>query len=147
MPAKNATGASIVIFTQVLIGKARRLYSGDNFGLQLNETVYALDSSTIDLCRSVFSMGRVSVRPKSGVKLHTLLDLRGNIPFIRFRSQMQRFMMSIYWTSCYRNPAPFLYRYRWQVEIYHYNYIYKIDFCLIISSSTSFFFDDYNSIY
>lgn len=66
-------------FAQVLIGKARKLYAGDDFGLQLNETVYALDSSTIDLCRSVFPWARFRTT-KSGVKLHTLLDLRGNIP-------------------------------------------------------------------
>jgi hypothetical protein len=66
-------------FAQVLIGKARKLYADDDFGLQLNETVYALDSSTIDLCRSVFPWARFR-STKSGVKLHTLLDLRGNIP-------------------------------------------------------------------
>ena len=66
-------------FAQVLIGKARNLYADDDFGLQLKETVYALDSSTIDLCRSVFPWARFRAT-KSGVKLHTLLDLRGNIP-------------------------------------------------------------------
>jgi len=66
-------------FAQVLIGKARKLYADDDFGLQLSETVYALDSSTIDLCRSVFPWARFRTT-KSGVKLHTLLDLRGNIP-------------------------------------------------------------------
>ncbi len=66
-------------FAQVLIGRARMLYAGDDFGLQLDETVYALDSSTIDLCRSVFPWARFRTT-KSGVKLHTLLDLRGNIP-------------------------------------------------------------------
>ncbi len=66
-------------FAQVLIGKARKLYADDDFGLQLSETVYALDSSTIDLCRSIFPWARFRTT-KSGVKLHTLLDLRGNIP-------------------------------------------------------------------
>lgn len=66
-------------FAQVLIARARKLYAGDDFGLQLNETVYALDSSTIDLCRSVFPWARFRTT-KSGVKLHTLLDLRGSIP-------------------------------------------------------------------
>ncbi len=66
-------------FAQVLIGKARKLYADDDFGLQLSETVYALDSSTIDLCRSIFPWARFR-KTKSGVKLHTLLDLRGNIP-------------------------------------------------------------------
>ena len=66
-------------FAQVLIAKARRLYADDDFGLELDETVYALDSSTIDLCRSIFPWARFR-STKSGIKLHTLLDLRGNIP-------------------------------------------------------------------
>jgi hypothetical protein len=66
-------------FAQILISQARKLYAGDDFGLQLKETVYALDASTIDLCRSVFPWARFR-STKSGIKLHTLLDLRGNIP-------------------------------------------------------------------
>ncbi|MBW1779090.1 MAG: IS4 family transposase [Deltaproteobacteria bacterium] len=66
-------------FAQVLIGQARKLYANDDFGLQLQETVYALDASTIDLCRSVFPWARFR-STKSGIKIHTLLDLRGNIP-------------------------------------------------------------------
>ena len=66
-------------FAQVLINRARKLYAGDDFGLQLDETVYALDASTVDLCRSLFPWARFR-STKSGVKLHTLLDLRGNIP-------------------------------------------------------------------
>ncbi len=66
-------------FAQVLIGQARRLYTDDDFGLQLQETVYALDASTIDLCRSLFPWARFR-STKSGIKVHTLLDLRGNIP-------------------------------------------------------------------
>ncbi len=66
-------------FAQVLIEQARKLYAGDDFGLQLDETVYALDASTIDLCRSVFQWARFRTT-KSGIKVHTLLDLRGNIP-------------------------------------------------------------------
>jgi hypothetical protein len=66
-------------FAQVLINTARKLYAGDDFGLQLDETVYALDASTIDLCRSLFPWTRFR-STKSGIKLHTLLDLRGNIP-------------------------------------------------------------------
>lgn len=66
-------------FAQVLIEQARKLYAGDDFGLQLDETVYALDASTIDLCRSVFPWARFRTT-KSGIKVHTLLDLRGNIP-------------------------------------------------------------------
>ena len=66
-------------FAQVLIGQARKLYADDDFGLLLDETVYALDASTIDLCRSVFPWARFR-STKSGIKVHTLLDLRGNIP-------------------------------------------------------------------
>jgi len=55
------------------------LYAGEDFGLELKETVYALDASTIDLCLSVFPWARFRTT-KAGIKLHTLLDLRGNIP-------------------------------------------------------------------
>jgi hypothetical protein len=66
-------------FAQGLIHTARKLYENDNFGLELDETVYALDSTTIDLCLSLFPWARFR-RTKGAVKLHTLLDLRGNIP-------------------------------------------------------------------
>ena len=66
-------------FAQVLIGQARKLYADEDFSLELEETVYALDASTIDLCRSVFPWARFR-STKSGIKVHTLLDLRGNIP-------------------------------------------------------------------
>jgi hypothetical protein len=66
-------------FAQILIHEARQLYSNDDFGLQLEETVYALDASIIDLCLSVFPWARFR-KTKGGIKLHTLLDLRGNIP-------------------------------------------------------------------
>ena len=66
-------------FAQILIHEARGLYVEDDFGLQLKETVYALDSSTIDLCLSVFPWARFR-KTKAAVKLHTLLDLRGDIP-------------------------------------------------------------------
>jgi len=66
-------------FAQVLIHEARRLYANDDFGLELQETVYALDASTIDLCLSVFPWARFR-KTKGAIKLHTLLDLRGNIP-------------------------------------------------------------------
>ncbi|WP_319526007.1 IS4 family transposase [uncultured Desulfosarcina sp.] len=70
-------------FAQALIGQARKLYADEDFGLELEETVYALDASTIDLCRSVFPWARFR-STKSGIKVHTLLDLRGNIPsFVR----------------------------------------------------------------
>jgi hypothetical protein len=66
-------------FAMTLVAEARELYAKDNFGLQLKETAFALDSSTIDLCLSVFPWARFR-KTKSGIKLHTLLDLRGNIP-------------------------------------------------------------------
>jgi len=66
-------------FAQILIHQARQLYSDDDFGLHLKETVYALDATIIDLCLSVFPWARFR-KTKSGIKLHTLLDLKGNIP-------------------------------------------------------------------
>lgn len=66
-------------FAQVLIAQARTLYRGDEIGVVLEQTVYALDSSTIDLCLSLFPWATFRKR-KGAVKLHTLLDLRGNIP-------------------------------------------------------------------
>ncbi len=66
-------------FAQCLIGIARKLYVQDSFGVDLKETVYALDSTTIDLCLSVFPWAPFR-STKAAVKMHTLLDLRGNIP-------------------------------------------------------------------
>ena len=66
-------------FAQILIHQARQLYVDDDFGLQLQETVYALDATIIDLCLSVFPWARFR-STKAGIKLHTLLDLKGNIP-------------------------------------------------------------------
>jgi hypothetical protein len=66
-------------FAQVLIKIARDLYADDDFGVELDETVYALDASTIDLCLSLFPWARFR-KTKGAVKLHTLLDLRGSIP-------------------------------------------------------------------
>jgi hypothetical protein len=64
---------------QLLIHRARTLYQNDPIGLELKETVYALDSTTIDLCLNLFPWARFR-RTKAAVKLHTLLDLRGSIP-------------------------------------------------------------------
>jgi hypothetical protein len=64
---------------QVLIARARRLYANESFGVELEQTVYALDSTTIDLCLSLFPWARFR-STKAAVKLHTLLDLRGPIP-------------------------------------------------------------------
>lgn len=66
-------------FAQVLIGRARELYVHDPLATQLQQTVYALDSTTIDLCLSLFPWAKFR-RRKGAVKLHTLLDLRGSIP-------------------------------------------------------------------
>jgi len=62
-----------------LIGKARRLYAGDSFGVELNQTVYALDATTVDLCLSVFPWAHFR-STKAAIKINTLLDLRGAIP-------------------------------------------------------------------
>jgi IS4 transposase len=66
-------------FAERLLGHARQLYTGDSFGIELENTAYALDATTIDLCLSVFPWAHFQAT-KSAVKLHTLLDLRGNIP-------------------------------------------------------------------
>jgi len=66
-------------FAQVLINEARQLYADEPFGVDLDETVYALDSTTIDLCLSLFPWAQFK-KTKGAIKLHTLLDLRGNIP-------------------------------------------------------------------
>jgi len=66
-------------FAQRLIEQARKLYAGDSFGVELENTAYALDSTTIDLCLSLFPW-ELFRTTKSAVKMHTLLDLRGNIP-------------------------------------------------------------------
>ena len=66
-------------FAQVLIHRARDLYKNDEFYTDLDQTVYALDSTTIDLCLSLFPWARFR-KHKGAIKLHTLMDLRGSIP-------------------------------------------------------------------
>jgi len=66
-------------FAQVLIHQARHLYADDDFGLELDQTVYALDTTTIDLCLSLFPWAKFQ-KHKAAIKLHTALDLRGSIP-------------------------------------------------------------------
>ena len=66
-------------FAQILIHRARTLYRDEAFGVELAQTVYALDATTIDLCLSLFPWARFR-RQKGAIKLHTLLDLRGPIP-------------------------------------------------------------------
>jgi hypothetical protein len=73
-------------FAQLLITIARPLYAHDPIGVELNQSLYALDSTTIDLCLSLFPWAKFR-RRKAAVKMHTLLDLHGNIPtFIRVTS-------------------------------------------------------------
>jgi hypothetical protein len=73
-------------FAQVLIGIARPLHAQDPIGVDLDQSLYALDSTTIDLCLSLFPWAKFRQR-KAAVKMHTLLDLHGNIPtFIRVTS-------------------------------------------------------------
>jgi hypothetical protein len=66
-------------FAMSLIQTARKLYASDQFAVELEQTAYALDTTTIDLCLSVFPWARFR-KAKAAVKLHSLLDLRGNIP-------------------------------------------------------------------
>src|SRR5258705_5723275 len=92
-------------FAQSLIGIARLLYAQESFGVDLQETVYALDSTTIDLCLSVFPWA-VFRTAKAAIKLHTLLDLRGNIPTFIHISDGKVHEVNI------------LDRCRWQVELF-----------------------------
>jgi hypothetical protein len=68
-------------FAQILITRARKLYAGDSFGIELDQTVYALDSTVIDLSLALFPWAEFRKR-KGAIKLHTLLDLRGSIPTV-----------------------------------------------------------------
>jgi len=68
-------------FAQVLITRARALYADDSFGVELAQTAYALDATTIDLCLALFPWAKFR-KHKGAVKLHTLLDLRGSIPTV-----------------------------------------------------------------
>ena len=68
-------------FAQTLIHRARQLYRDEPFAVELAQTAYAFDATTIDLCLALFPWARVR-RTKAAVKLHTLLDLRGNIPTV-----------------------------------------------------------------
>jgi hypothetical protein len=68
-------------FAQVLIHQARALYKDDTFGVELDQTVYALDSTTIDLCLSLFPWARFR-KHTAAIKLHTLMDLRWGYPLI-----------------------------------------------------------------
>jgi len=73
-------------FAQELIQRARQLYAHEDFGVTLNQAAYAFDSTTVDLCLSLFPWAHFR-RHKAAIKIHTLLDLRGNIPcFLRITS-------------------------------------------------------------
>jgi len=78
MRTKPATGAFTPTSAQVLIRQARKLYAVESFGVELTETAYALDSTTVDLSLSVFPWASFRAT-KAAVKMHTLLDLRGAI--------------------------------------------------------------------
>jgi hypothetical protein len=86
-------------FAQSLIGIARPLYVNEPFGVDLTETVYALDATTIDLCLSVFPWAPFRTA-KAAIKLHTLLDLRGNIPASSI-SATASFTMSTFWAKSF----------------------------------------------
>lgn len=73
-------------FAQILITKARQLYAQETFGLELQQTVYAFDATTIDLCLSLFPWAKFR-QHKGAIKLHTLLDLRGSIPTLIYVTQ------------------------------------------------------------
>ena len=70
-------------FAQILIAQARVLYAHEDFGVELEQTVYAFDATTIDLCLSLFPWAHFRQR-KGAIKLHTLMDLRGSIPTLIF---------------------------------------------------------------
>jgi hypothetical protein len=90
-------------FAQRLIVRARQLYASESLGLDLDNTVYALDSTTIDLCLSIFPWAHFR-STKSAVKMHTLLDLRGNIP--RFIHISEGKLHDVHALDL-QNPVPF----------------------------------------
>ena len=97
-------GASTADFAQVLIAHARKLYANDAFAVDLDQPAYAFDSTTIDLCLALFPWAKFR-RRKGAVKLHTLIDLHGNIPcFIHITDG--KTTMSKCSTSCCPKPRP-----------------------------------------
>ena len=92
-------------FAHVLIDRARQLYADEDFGQELQDaTLYALDSTTIDLCLTLFPWARFR-RTKGAVKLHTLMDLRGSIPSFIHISDGKLHDVNV-WTSYSQSPAP-----------------------------------------
>lgn len=92
------------LIAERLIDIARGLYTEEPFGVDLAQSVYALDATTIDLCLSVFPWTPFR-STRAAVKLHTLLDLCGNIPVL-FISSMARCTMSMCSTCSCRKPVP-----------------------------------------
>lgn len=92
-------------FAQVLIHQARHLYADDDFGLELDQTVYALDTTTIDLCLSLFPWTKFQKR-KAAIKLHTALDLRGSIPtFIKIT---EKYLIHVFLMNLLLNRVAFI---------------------------------------
>jgi hypothetical protein len=89
MRTRRATWRIAADFAQVLIGIAKPLYATEPFGVELAATVYAFDSTTIDLCLALFPWARFR-QTKGAIKLHTLLNLRGNIPEVVYLSDGKR---------------------------------------------------------
>jgi hypothetical protein len=81
MPIRPEIGGFMQTSLKSSSKKARKLYAADSFGIELDQAVYALDSTTIDLCLALFPWAEFRKR-KGAVKLHTLLDLHGNIPSV-----------------------------------------------------------------
>jgi hypothetical protein len=90
---------------QRLIARAKALYAQDPSGLELDASVYALDSTTIDLCLSLFDWAPFRAT-KAAVKLHTLLDLRGSIPTFLHISDGKLHDVNVCLTSCRLRPVP-----------------------------------------
>jgi len=88
---------------QTLINTAQQLYADEDFGVDLDQTVYALDSTTIDLCLSVFPWANFR-HTKSAIKLHMLLNLLGSIPCSSIYA-MGSYMMLTFSTCCYQNQV------------------------------------------
>jgi len=101
----------------LLIRRTRKLYCNESFGIELGNTVYALDATTIDLCLSLFPWAPFR-STKATVKLHTLLDLRGNIPAFIHISDGKTLVLLTNDTALPALTIAALYKSRWQVELF-----------------------------
>src|SRR5436305_11794001 len=99
-------------FAQVLIGIARPLYASDPIGVELDQSLYALDSTTIDLCLSLFPWAKFR-KHKAAVKMHTLLDLHGNIPTFLAQHEWEFFLSLFYFQFSNFNSLPNSLRIAW----------------------------------